>query len=266
MSGKVFMSPTVHPFAEKDETVRLPVLETDTSLETSSGCAGLCYYGENEFLTAREQVPVKGFTVREAEVSTLVNRRARWSFDGDGTEESGNFSVEVPQKFLSEDGAKGGCLVFAGEGNLLLPSRTWPIGGFGHIGFSLNPEPFAEEKQSVIFKDGWIDGLSVAILPSGQLEVTREYNVDPRQDTVQGKDVLVSHAKLAPGRWTRVEIDGTASELALRLDGREDGHIPLKPIRSYGNGRVYLGGGGPEMKPYRGRFDELVVEGLPRQR
>lgn len=57
----------------------------------------------------------------------------------------------------------------------------------------------------------------------------------------------------------------STAELVLRLDGKEDGRIPLKPIRSYGNGRVYPGGCGPGMKPYKGRFDELVVEGLPRE-
>jgi len=262
MSGKVFMTPTVHPFAAKNETVTLPVLETDTSLETSSGCAGLCYYGENEFITPRDQLPVKGFTVRTAEVSTLVNRRAAWSFDGNGVEESGNFGVRIEPDLLSEKGVVGGCLSFTGEKTVLLPSRVWPIGGFGHIGFSLNPAPYAGVRQSVVFQDGWIDGVSVALLPGGELEVTREYNADPQQETVHGKDVLVSRTKLAPGRWTRVEIDGTSSELVLRLDGKEDGRIAVKPIRSYGNGRVHIGGGG-EDKPYKGLFDELVVEGLP---
>lgn len=265
MSGKVFMTPTVHPFAQGAETVRLPVLETDTSLETSSGCAGLCYFGQNEFLTPREQVPVKGFAVRETEVSSLINRRMHWAFDGDGTEESGNFGVAVPKDFLSTNGCSGGCLVFTGESrNLRLPSRTWPMGGFGHIGFALNPDPYTGDRQSVIYKDGWSDGLSVALLPDGRLEVAREYNVDPRLETVHGKDVLMSRTKLPAGRWTRVELDGTAAELVLRLDGREDGRIPLKAIRSYGNGRTYLGGGDPDAVPYRGRLDELEIEALPR--
>ena len=57
----------------------------------------------------------------------------------------------------------------------------------------------------------------------------------------------------------------STAELVLRLDGKEDGRISLKPIRSYGNGRVYLGGCDPAMKPYKGCLDELVVEGLPQE-
>lgn len=263
MSGRVFMTPTIHPFADTRESVRLPILETDTSLETSSGCAGLCYFGGNEFLTPREQVPVKGFKVREAEVSSLINRRIHWAFDGDGVEESGNFAVNVKDSLLATNGVSGGCLVFRGDDNIGLPSRTWPIGGFGHIGFYLNPCPYMGEKQCIVNKDGWSDGLLVALLPDGRLEVTREYNADPSRETVHGKDVLVSRTKLAPGRWTRVAIDADAVHLTLSLDGKVDGSIPLRAIRSYGNGRVYIGGGAPDTKPYRGLFDELEIEGIP---
>ena len=265
MSGRVFMTPTIHPFAEKNKTVTLPIQETDVSMEQSSGCSGLCYYGENEFLTPVERVPVLGTKVVMAEVSSLINRRIHWAFDGDGVEESGNFGMEIPPQLLSTNGCVGGCLSFKGKDVLRLPSRTWPVGGFGHIGFILNPDAFTGEKQSVIHKDGWIDGVSVALLPAGEIEVTREYNADPQHETVHGKDILVGRTKLTAGCWTRVEIDGTAAELVLRLDGKEDGRISLKPIRSYGNGRVYLGGCDPAMKPYKGCLDELVVEGLPQE-
>ena len=143
--------------------------------------------------------------------------------------------------------------------------RVWP-GSSATISFHLNPAPYRGKPQSVIFNKGWTDGISVNLLPDGRIEALRTFHIRENTPT-EKKDFERLHGKTAllPGRWTKVEIVADAGTMRLYVDGKFDGEVKLKPVRSIGNCTAVLGGGMEGYENYAGQFDELSVSGLSRK-
>ena len=274
MDGKVWLSEPVYPFAPESTTCYRYILVTATGMETSSAGAGHAYLGMPEFITEGADAVFHASNRRlRTCLSRLGCREIVYHFDGNGVDASGDYLLyNVPKELFADEGVDGsaGSLRFSGKGNLRTHSRTWPLGGFGTISFSLKPDKVGGAKQSVIQKDGWYDGLSFILLEDGRIQVRREYIANPAEQWNVSADVAESKTPLKAGEWTKVETRADAATLSLFINGKEEDCVPLAPIRSYGNGRVYLGGGranadwpaGKDFEDYSGLLDELVIRGL----
>lgn len=257
MDGKVAFSKVQYPFANGNPTAMRPILETPVSLETPSGPTGWCRRDKSEFLTPDAQLPVKKTRVVEKPLSLLTERAGLWKFDGNGDDAIGFYSMNIPQNRFVPGGhdGRGSTLSFTGNEKIPMRFRYWPC-GTGTIGFWLNPAPYRGKAQSVIFKSGWTDGVSVNLLADGRVEALRTYHEKNDRDVIHGKTPLV------PGKWTKIEITTDGRKMRLFIDGKPDGQTDLAPVRTFGNCTVFLGGGMAGYENYAGLLDELSVKGL----
>lgn len=213
----------IYPFASREDVRTEPIVETATTLEGSTPGSGRP--GVSEFLTPSDRLPVKGTRVVQAQVSTLGARR---------------------RTFL------GGTFDGSGKDRIRLPLRMWPSGP-ATIEFTLCPAASDGRVQGVIFKSGWMDGISVNIDGKGRLEAVRSGAVG------DAGTILKSQAPLAAGKAVRVRIEDSGLELRLFIDGRLDGKAPLAPCRQYGNLSVWLGGDAESGAFFRGSLTDLSI-------
>jgi hypothetical protein len=260
MDDNVLFSVPVFPFGE-NMTVERAILETPVTMETRAWNMR----DIPEFLTPAGEVPVQENTIVNVPVSVLTNRTAYWNFDGNGLDTGSEYycnPVAVPQGCLVDGGfdGSGQAVSFDGKTQFLLRRCAWPIGGSGTISFWLNPDEFTGKKQSVIFKAGWQDGLSVNLTGDGCVEIVRNY-ADGMTERILSEN-MTGNTLLEPGKWHFIEIKGDAAGITLFVDGAEDAFMLATPVRRYGPGTVYLGGGMPGYEKYSGKLDDLFVSGL----
>ncbi|WP_294502187.1 endo-1,3-alpha-glucanase family glycosylhydrolase [uncultured Victivallis sp.] len=267
MSGKVGFSEIQYPFAEGNPVEERSFIETPVNLETWSGSIGWCRRDRSEFLTPESRLPVRKTRVVKRPLSLLTERALLYHFDGNGEDALGFYRLNVPENLFVEGGfdGKGGALKFTGKEKFPMRFRVWP-GSTATIRFQLNPAPWPGKPQSVIFNQGWTDGISVNLTADGRIEAVRSFLV--RDDTAnETKDYerLVSKGRLTPGKWSEVEIVANAGSMSIYVDGNFDCRTRLRPVRSIGNCKVMLGGGMPDYENYTGLLDELSVSGLGRK-
>ena len=221
--GRAAATRPIYPFAA-DEVRTEPIVETMVTQEGTTNGSGRP--GAREFLTADADLPVRETRVVDAKVSTLGLRRRTFA---------------------------GG--VFDGSGNdrIRLPLRMWPTGP-AEISFVIKPAPFAGEAQSVICKNGQVDGIAVNLDREGALEVFRT-GKDGRRTSLRAKRLLLADVAAS------VRIVDSGRHLRLWIDGEPQGALALEPCRQYGNLNVWLGGGAKGFSPFRGEIRDLSIGG-----
>ncbi len=260
MDGNVMFSVPIFPFGENE-------LETRAIYETPVGMETRCWNmrTESEFLTPADQVPVQSTRIVKRPVSKLTERTAHWKFDGNGVDIGSEYyegPVQIADNLFVAEGfdGHGASLKFDGNSSFRLRRLGWPVSGHGRIEFWLKPDDFNGKKQSVIYKSGWQDGISVNLLEDGRIEVVRSFGKGLTETILH--ESFAGGTALTPGRWHKVEIVGDAELLRIVLDGKEDGRMTPAVMRTYGPATVFLGGGMPGYENYRGQLDELSVHGL----
>lgn len=266
-SGKIHFSTPVYPFAKENRIESRRILGTLNTLESTSGGSGYAFRNESEFLTPAAELPYRQNQLLTRPISALSVRSGIWHFDGavNGVEidHYGDRDLAIGPEFYVDGGfdGKGKALSFNGKRSFLFPARIWPLSGFGTMSFYLKPESTGV-KQSVIFKDGWYDGVSINLLEDGRVEILRTYLQNLTEQNQLSFQRLIGKTKLKPDNWTKIEIKGDAEKLSLYVNGKLDGSCRQGVFRSHGNGRVSIGGHEHlGYVPYRGLLDELVIQG-----
>lgn len=267
MSGKVYFSNPIYPFAKENRIEKRKILGTNNTLESTSGGSGYAFRNEPEFKTPRQRLPYQKNQLLTRPVSRLVARTGIWHFDGavNGVEidHYGDRDLNIKPEFYVDGGfdGKGKALSFDGNRTILFPARVWPLSGFGSMSVYLKPETIGA-KQSVIFKDGWYDGLHLNILADGRAEIMRAYLQDLTKQNQLSFEYLTGKTKLKAGEWVKVEVRADAEKFQLYINDKLEATEKLGRFRSHGNGRVTLGGKKHiDYVPYRGLMDELVLCG-----
>ena len=266
-SGKVHFSAPIYPFAKENRIEPRRILGTLNTLESTSGGSGYAFRNEPEFKTPRQRLPYQKNQLLTRPVSRLVARTGIWHFDGavNGVEidHYGDRDLNIKPEFYVDGGfdGKGKALSFDGNRTILFPARVWPLSGFGSMSVYLKPETIGA-KQSVIFKDGWYDGLHLNILADGRAEIMRAYLQDLTKQNQLSFEYLTGKTKLKAGEWVKVEVRADAEKFQLYINDKLEATEKLGRFRSHGNGRVTLGGKKHiDYVPYRGLMDELVLCG-----
>lgn len=266
-SGKVHFSAPIYPFAKENRIEPRRILGTLNTLESTSGGSGYAFRNEPEFKTPRQRLPYQKNQLLTRPVSRLVARTGIWHFDGavNGVEidHYGDRDLNIKPEFYVDGGfdGKGKALSFDGNRTILFPARVWPLSGFGSMSVYLKPETIGA-KQSVIFKDGWYDGLHLNILADGRVEIMRAYLQDLTKQNQLSFEYLTGKTKLKAGEWVKVEVRADAEKFQLYINDKLEATEKLGRFRSHGNGRVTLGGKKHiDYVPYRGLMDELVLCG-----
>ena len=266
-SGKVHFSAPIYPFAKENRIEPRRILGTLNTLESTSGASGYAFRNEPEFKTPRQRLPYQKNQLLTRPVSRLVARTGIWHFDGavNGVEidHYGDRDLNIKPEFYVDGGfdGKGKALSFDGNRTILFPARVWPLSGFGSMSVYLKPETIGA-KQSVIFKDGWYDGLHLNILADGRAEIMRAYLQDLTKQNQLSFEYLTGKTKLKAGEWVKVEVRADAEKFQLYINDKLEATEKLGRFRSHGNGRVTLGGKKHiDYVPYRGLMDELVLCG-----
>ena len=260
MDGNVQFTSPIFPFG-KNESVSIPILETKTTMETRVWCMR----NTLEYLTPLKKLPVQKDRVVRAAVSKLSNRTAYWPFDGNGTDFASDHyagQLYIADEHFADGGfnGKGKALKFTGKGNIKLRHLAWPYAGAGVTSFYIKPDACKGKKQSVIYKDFWQDGLCINLLENGCVEVVRVYADGMTEKLLFER--FSGKTPLTPGKWHKIEIKGDAASIRLFVNGKEDGSLSPKALRTYGPARIYLGGGMPGYENFSGELDELFLSGL----
>lgn len=267
MDGRVGFSEIQYPFAAGNPVEERSFIETPVNLETWSGPVGWCRRARSEFLTPESRLPVRRTRVVKRPLSLLTERALLYHFDGTGDDALGFYRLNVPENLFVDGGfdGKGGALKFTGKEKFPMRFRVWP-GSTATIRFQLNPAPWRGKPQSVIFNQGWTDGISVNLTADGRIEAVRSFLIrDNTANETKDYERLESKTRLTPGKWTAVEIVANARSMSIYVDGKFDSRIKLQPVRSIGNCTVMLGGGMQNYENYAGLLDELFVSGLGRE-
>ena len=264
MDGRYFFSQPIYPFSPNRCETRT-LLATPWTLESSRGESAVAFRGEPEFLTPESQQPIRGnFTVR-VPVSVLTARSAVWDFDGDDgliLDRYGDHDFSVDRKMLVEDGRGGRALKLDGTARAMLPARLWPMSGVGVTELAVRPEAIGEKPQTIVFKDGWYDGININLLPDGRIEVIRCYIGEANNQNDITMQALRSRSAIKAGEWATIRVEADHGILKLLIDGKEEGVVQQGAFRSHGNGRVSFGGAMPGCVPFRGLVDDLKLYGL----
>ncbi len=264
MDGRCFFSRPIYPFSPNNSEMRT-ILVTPWTLETSKGGNAFAFRGEPEFLTPKNQQPVKdNFTVR-VPVSVLTARGAAWDFDGDDglvLDRYGDRDFSVDPGMLVEDGRGGRALKLDGTARATLPARLWPMSGVGVTELAVKPDAIGDRPQTIVFKDGWYDGINLNLLPDGKIEVIRCYIADTNDQNDIKMQSLRSRSSIKAGEWATIRVEADHGTLRLLINGKEEGAVRQAAFRSHGNGRVTFGGAMPGCVPFRGLVDDLKLSGL----
>lgn len=217
-----------YPFALSTAPVALDVIETEVTLEHTSGAAGLP--DARPFLTADADLPVRGSRSLTARVSPFCIR-----------EEYFDCADET-----SDD--------------LSLPQRRWPMGPFRlACTFTLLAPDGAE--HPILFKDGGNEGPELKLLADGRLAASYcggggrgfaefSYTVNTKQPLQKGKQVVVTLVR-------------NKDRFALYLDGTLQQQVKVPPLRVFGNLSPKVGKGMTGKDPKFGKLKDLAFSGNP---
>lgn len=234
----------------------IPVLATDTTIETASGATGR--RDRAEWLT--DGMPENTGEIVLTAVSMPARHRLEYSFEDNGLELSEGRDIAVPKELFG-DGRNGRGLVFTGaaDESVMLPRRV-SIMGAGQISFWIKPAPADGVKRSVVGKSGWGEGVAISILPDGRIEAVWSAGY-----LLIAARTAISAEPLPASTWTHVNVRLEPGSMHLVLNGKADALADLPVIRCYGNVTCSIGAA-DGLPAFRGSLDELsigAVEGDP---
>lgn len=264
LDGRYFFTQPLYPFAT-NQTVNRSILVTRETLETSKGGNAPAFRGEPDSLTSQKDCPVSKNFVVKTPVSVLSARGAVWDFDGIDEiiiDRYGDRNFRVNAKMLADDDHGGRALKLDGTSRVTLPSRLWPLSGFGTTELSIKPDMIGGQPQTIVYKGGWYDGLNLNLLPDGKIEVIRCYIADSYNEKDIRMQTVRSKNSVKANEWSKIRIEADHSTLKLFINGKQENSVKQAPFRSHGNGRVILGGAMPGCIPYKGLIDNLSLHGL----
>ena len=264
LDGRYFFTQPLYPFAT-NQTVNRSILVTRETLETSKGGNAPAFRGEPDSLTSQKDCPVSKNFVVKTPVSVLSARGAVWDFDGIDEiiiDRYGDRDFRVNAQMLVDDNHGGRALKLDGTSRVTLPSRLWPLSGFGTTELSIKPDMIGGQPQTIVYKGGWYDGLNLNLLPDGKIEVIRCYIADSYSEKDIRMQTVRSKNSVKANEWSKIRIEADHSTLKLFINGKQENSVKQAPFRSHGNGRVILGGAMPGCIPYKGLIDNLSLHGL----
>ena len=264
MDGRYFFSQPCYPFAPNDTEMRT-VLATAWTLESSKGGNAFAFRGEPEFLTPTAQQPIKANFTAKVPVSILSARGASWDFnspDGMILDRYGDRDFTIDSKMLVDDEHGGKALKLDGKASATIPARLWPMSGVGVTSLDIKPDAISDQPQTIVFKDGWYDGININLLPDGKIEVIRCYIADSNDQNDIKMQSMRSKSAIKAGQWSSIRIEADHGTMKLFVNDKEEVSVQQAPYRSHGNGRVSFGGAMPGCIPFRGLIDNLKLYGL----
>ena len=144
---------------------------------------------------------------------------------------------------------------------IMLPRRYWNLSGFGTISFDLKVASIDGSKcKSIIHKNGRYDGFSINLMPDGTIEVIRFHGIgESTQDTGEN---YRSTEKINLNEWNNIKIVADAENMQIFINGKASQKFKLLPLRTYGSGLVFMGGGYWKADNYTGLIDNLCIKGF----
>ncbi|MGI5924054.1 MAG: endo-1,3-alpha-glucanase family glycosylhydrolase [Lentisphaeria bacterium] len=242
------------------------VIQTNINLETPSAASG--QPGRNEFITAKELLPVTKTSSVPVKLAPATVRRGLWNFNGDGVDEAGEMHVHIPQEAFTawdEDGVQQQGLKFDGKRSVKMRLRTWPMGNTSfQIRFKPNA-PQSQEPQAIVARSGWSDGFDVALKADGYIKVTRNGNTRAYGDknaNLVPTTSLESDSPVAFDAWNILKVTCDTRTLSIEINGKPAGQCPIPAARSYGNCTWFIGAAEKHAN-FNGLVDWLKLDGLP---
>ena len=233
------------------------LLQTAINLETPSASSGSGDMRHRPFFTQEEQIPFRVPEVAPLGVHRATVRGSFWPLDGTGVDRLGDQTVVIPEAwFITLDGDNRKVLALDGSRKQKMRLRTWPS-GLATIDFQVQPAATHHAaRQTLMYRSGYMDGLSVYLEPEGFITVIRD------GDAWVKRECLRSRTALAYGVWSHVRIVSDQVSLMLAINGVEQGRCVLAPARSYGNCTWFIGGGAPDAQDFVGAIKDLSVWGI----
>ena len=217
-----------YPFAASRTPVVRDVIETEVTLEHTSGASGLP--DARPFLTPDADLPVRGTRVVKAEVSPFCIREEHFSFE--------NAPMERPK----------------------LPQRRWPMGPF-RLACTLTPLAADGADHPLLVKNGWNEGPELTLLADGRIKASLcggsnrglpEFAYD-----------VVSLRPLVRGQKTVVTLVREGGRLSLFVDGALQQRADVPPLRCFGNVSPTICGGVNGKDPTVALLHDLAFSGDP---
>jgi len=225
-SGKLHYTPVIHPFDADRRLVERAILETATSLETTCGLSGHALRGESEFLTPAERLPVVSNRVVRCKVPLAGSRHAEWNLSSH-------------------------------KGVFELPRRVWPQ-GTQRLRLTVRPAAGKPVRQTLVFKQGWSDGVTLDLVADGRVELSRHFRTGQQQTVF---DRAIGSQPLEPDRWHELVVEGDMDAIRLFVDGKLDARLKPTPVRCMEQCRIFVGGA-QGREPFRGKLGLLSIDGL----
>ena len=254
--GRVFYSNAVTPFSNQ-----LPAVPT-TILQTAEFLDG----GVKSFL-----VPPPFTTPEPLAVSAhpAMVQQMEWNVDhGDGSRDSrgrnhlylggagqryGRDAKRVPTRVARQD-VPGHCLSFDGIDDIVqIPIRQMPVGAFT-VSLDICPGGDGGKAQTVLGRSGWQGCPVLALLADGRLQGGRGLQKPHESLLVESK------VPLPKGAWSHIDMNFDERTVRLFVNGVPVGSVSGKPVRVYGNARIYLGG--DPGHPFCGKIDNVVIRSV----
>ena len=246
--GTVAETPVRQPYV--GAPTETPIVVTATTRETSSGACGRP--DRKEWL---EQPMAPQDSVRDVTLAGGARRHAHWSFEGAGADTGGDRPILGIPDDMYVDGHDGRGLRFDGTRAVALPRQLWPTGAW-RISAWLNPDPPDGKRRIIFGKNGWHDGVSLALDGEGRLAATFSSG-DGYAD--EKRFEAMAHRPLEPGKWSLVELVCDARVLRIWVNGEDLASVDIPPVRRYGNLTVFLGAPEASAPSYCGLLDELDI-------
>lgn len=233
------------------------VIQTAITLETPSASSGSGDTHHRPFLTSEADTPFHELTVTARGVHRATVRESFWPLDGSGIDCLGDQTVVIPETwFVTQAGENRKVLTLDGSRKQKMRLRTWPSGSTT-VDFWVQPDASRRAvRQTLVYRSGCMDGISVYLEPEGFLSVVRD------GDSGVKRERLASRTAIAYGAWSHVRIINDQVSLTLTINGVEQGHCALVPARSYGNCTWFIGGGASDAQNYVGALKDLRVWGI----
>ena len=190
-----------YPFSTTSKPVVMEVIETPVTLDHTSSASGMP--DDYPFLTSEDNLPVRKARVVKTKVSPYCFREERFDF--------GKTATKRP----------------------VLPQRRWPMGTF-RMTLTLTPLAKQVVERQLIIKNGWNEGPEFSLLADGRIKVTLNGG-SGRGITPEFSYEVVSRQPLPTGQKSVIDVERTARQLALYVNGKLQQRVNVPPLRSFGN-------------------------------
>ena len=217
-----------YPFADSGRPIEMNVIETDMTLEHTSGASGLP--DTEVFLTPEDERPIRGTKVVAAKVSPFSIRQEYFNFE--------NAPMERPK----------------------LPERRWPMGTF-RLACVLTPLAADGKAYPLLVKNGWNEGPELKLLADGRLEAS--YCGGSSRGPAAFSYTVASRRPLARGKKAIVTLINDGRHFSLLIDGVLQEEKAIPPLRVFGNVSPTICGGVNDKEPTVALLHDLAFSGNP---